>query len=120
MIDAFAISADIRDAFDRAVIEFIAWDDDGGEEPTVSVHSRPTLIGAIAGLAESYTDTMPASLFWRMVNYANRSLERRREASELSKDGSYATGAWCLLNWIQDNKDRIETPDGVSALAHPL
>lgn len=107
MIDPLPISADICDAFDRAVIEFIVWDDGSGEEPTVSVHSRPTLISAIAGLAESYTDTMPASLFWRMVHCANRSLERRREAAELSKDGSYATGAWCLLNWIQDNKDRL-------------
>jgi hypothetical protein len=45
---------------------------------------------------------MPSSLFSRMVGYANRSFERRTGARELSKDGSYATGAGCLLQWVQN------------------
>jgi hypothetical protein len=81
-------------------------------EPPVFRHAgqadRPTVITDIATLAEMYKDPMPASLFWRMVNYANRSPERRTHAKQLSRDSSYATGAWCLLNWIQDNKDRFD------------
>jgi hypothetical protein len=38
-----------------------------GNEPTVSVHGRPTLISVIASLAETYKDTMPPKLYWRMV-----------------------------------------------------
>ena len=36
-----AIPADIRDAFDQAVNEIIAWDG-SGEEPTVSFDGKPT------------------------------------------------------------------------------
>jgi hypothetical protein len=96
-----AIPANIRDAFDQAVNELIAWDR-SGEEPTVSIDGKPTPISTIAHLAETYKDTMPTSLFWRLVNYANRSRERKAAAVELSKDSSYATGAWCLLQWIGD------------------
>jgi hypothetical protein len=96
-----AIPENIRDAFDRAANELMAWDRNG-EEPTVSFDGKPTPISTIARLAETYKDTMPASLFWRLVNYANRSRERKAAAVELSKDSSYATGAWCLLQWIGD------------------
>jgi hypothetical protein len=102
MIDPVSdpIPANLSEAFDQAVIELIAWDG-GGDEPSVSVGGRSTSISAIASLAETYKDTLPSSLFWRMVGYANRSLERRAGARELSKDGSYATGAGCLLQWLQ-------------------
>jgi hypothetical protein len=50
---------------------------------------------------------MPASLFWRMAAYANRSFERRVQAAQLSKDSSYETGARCLLQWVRDNKSRF-------------
>jgi hypothetical protein len=96
-----AIPANIRDAFDQAVNELIAWDR-SGEEPTVNIDGKPTPISTIAHLAETCKDTMPASLFWRLVNYANRSRERNAAAVELSKDSSYATGARCLLQWIGD------------------
>jgi hypothetical protein len=96
-----AIPADIRDAFDQAVNEIIAWDR-SGEEPTVSFDGKPTPISTIARLAETCKDTMTTSVFWRLVNYANRSRERKAAAVELSRDSSYATGAWCLLQWIGD------------------
>src|SRR5258708_6016898 len=35
------IPADLREAFDQAVVALIAWD--SGQEPTVSVHGKPTL-----------------------------------------------------------------------------
>jgi hypothetical protein len=96
-----AIPANIRDAFDQLVNELIAWDR-SGEEPTVNIDDKPTPISTIAHLAETYKDTMPASLFWRLVNYADRSRERNAAAVELSKDSSCATGARCLLQWIGD------------------
>jgi hypothetical protein len=35
---------------------------------------------------------MPASVFWRMVSYANRFVDdHRAEAAELSSDGSFET-----------------------------
>jgi len=95
-----AIPANIRDAFDQAVNELIAWDR-SGEEPTVSIDGKATPISTIAHLAETYKDTM-VNLFWRLANYANRSRERHAAAVKLSKDSSYATGAWCLLQWIGD------------------
>jgi hypothetical protein len=100
------IPADLSKAFDQAVKELIAWDG-GGDEPSVNVGGRPTLISAIAVLAETHNDTMPASVFWRMVGYANRP-DRMSGASELSKDSSYATGAWCLLQWAQNIKEQFE------------
>ena len=68
----------------------------------MSFDGKATPISTIARLAETYKDTMPTSVFWRLVNYANRSRERKASAVELSKDSSYATGAWCLLQWIGD------------------
>ena len=100
MADTFPpMPEEIRDAFDQAVNELIAWDR-SGDEPTVSIDGKPTPISTVARLAETYKDTMPASLFWRLVNFANRSRERNPAAVELSKDSSYATGAWCVLQWI--------------------
>jgi hypothetical protein len=96
-----AIPENIRDAFDQAVTEIIA-SDRNGEEPTVSFDGKPTPVSTIARLAEPYKDTMTTGVFWRLVNYANRSRERKAAAVELSKDSSYATGAWCLLQWIGD------------------
>jgi len=101
-----AIPADVSEAFDRAINELIAWD--GGEEPSVSVSGRPAPISAVAELAGLYKDTMPIDLFWRMVNYANRSRERKATAEALGKDSSYATGADCLLRWVQDSRGRFE------------
>jgi hypothetical protein len=98
------IPPDLSEAFDQAVKQLIAWDG-GGDEPSVNIGVRPTLISAIAGLAEMHKDTMPASLFWRMVGYANRP-DRMSGASELSNDSSYATGAWCLLQWVQNIKEQ--------------
>jgi len=102
---AMPIPADLSEAFDQAVKELIAWDG-GGDEPSVNVGGRPTLISAIARLAETHKDTMPASLFWRMVGYATRP-DHMLGASELSKDSSYATGAWCLLRWVQNIKEQF-------------
>jgi hypothetical protein len=53
--DTEPISADLREAFDQAVNALIAWDG-VGEEPTVSVHGRPTRISVIASLIETYKD----------------------------------------------------------------
>ena len=106
-----AIPADIRDAFDQAVNEIIAWDR-SGEEPTVSFDGKPTPVSTIARLAETYKDTMPANLYWRMVHHANRSPRRRVQAAKLSHDSSYATGAKCLLEWVRDkeSESKVYTP----------
>ena len=55
----------------------------------------PTVpISTLAGLVEVIKDPMPASVFWRMVSYANRFVDdHRAEAAELSRDGSFETGA---------------------------
>jgi hypothetical protein len=100
------IPADLSEAFDHAVSAHIAWDG-RGEEPTVIVHGKPTLISAVASLAEAYKDTMPTKLYWRMVHYANRSAERRSQAARLSKDSSYESGARCLLSWVEDNESKF-------------
>jgi hypothetical protein len=100
------ISADLSEAFGQAVTALIAWED-GGEEPTVLVHGRPTLISAIASLVGTYKDTMPAELYWPLVRHANCSSERRPEAFKLTDDGSYETGARCLLQWIQNNESKF-------------
>jgi len=94
------IRVDVSEAFDQAVSELIAWDG-GGDEPSVSFCGRPAPISAIARLAGLYKDTMPASLFWRMVNYA----KRKATAEALSRDSTYATGAECLLRWIRNKID---------------
>jgi hypothetical protein len=104
-ICSMPIPADLSEAFDQAVKELIAWDG-GGDEPSVNVGGRPMLISMIAGLAETLKDAMPAGLFWRMVGYANRP-DRMSGASELSHDSSYATGAWCLLQWVQNKKEQF-------------
>jgi hypothetical protein len=99
------IPADLSEAFDQAVVALIAWD--SGDEPTVSVHGKPTRISAVASLVETYQDTMPTKLYWRLTHHANRSAERRAQAAKLSKDSSYSTGAWCLLHWVQDNESKF-------------
>jgi hypothetical protein len=99
---------DVRDAFDEAVSAFIAWNRHGGAEPTVSFNHVPVPIGRIAALAEAIKDPMPTSVFWRMVSYANRFVDEcRTEAVELSRDGSFETGARCLRKWVQDSKKRF-------------
>jgi hypothetical protein len=99
------IPAELGEAFDQAVIAHIAWN--SGEEPAVIVHGKPTLISAVAILAEAYKDTMPAKLYWRLVHHANRSRDRWAQAVKLSKDGSYEAGAHCLLQWIRDNESKF-------------
>ena len=66
--------------------------------------ASPMLISIVATLADTYKDVMPADLYWRMVHHANCSPRRRLQASKLSHDSSYATGAKCLLEWVQDKK----------------
>jgi hypothetical protein len=106
MVDSKGLS-NIRDAFDEAVSAFIAWDQHG-TEPTVIFNNVPIPISTIAGLAEVIKDPMPASVFWRMVSYANRFVdEHRAEAAQLSRDGSFETGARCLRKWVQDRKKRF-------------
>jgi len=100
------VLTNIRDAFDEAVSAFIAWDRQGAE-PHVIFNNVPIPISTIAGLVEVIKDPMPASVFWRMVSYANRFVdEHRAEAAELSRDGSFETGARCLRKWVQDSKKR--------------
>jgi hypothetical protein len=99
---------EIRGAFDLAMTALVRWTKEGGEEPNVTLNGEPYLISTVAVLAETFRGTMPASLFWRMAAYANRSFERRVQAAQLSKDSSYATGARCLLRWVRDNKSRFE------------
>jgi hypothetical protein len=108
--DTEPISADLREAFDQAVNALIAWDG-VGEEPTVSVHGRPTRISVIASLIETYKDTMPTNLYWRLVNYAHRYPKRRPEAAKLTADSSYETGAGCVLRWVED-AESSQNPDG--------
>jgi hypothetical protein len=101
------VLSNIRDAFDEAVSAYIAWDRHGAE-PTVIYNNVPIPISTIAGLAEVIKEPMPASVFWRMVSYANRFVdEHRAEAAELSRDGSFETGARCLHTWVQDSKKRF-------------
>ena len=103
------IPADVRDAFEEAISVLIDWDSRGGAEPTVSLDDKPVPISKIAGLAEAFKDPMPSSVFWRMAAYANSFVtERRTEAVKLTKDGSFETGARCLLKWVRDNKKRFE------------
>jgi hypothetical protein len=98
----------VRDAFDEAVSVFIAWNRHGGAEPTVSFNDVPVPISRVAALAEAIKDPMPASVFWRMVTYANRFVDEcRTEAVELSRDGSFETGARCLRKWVQNSKKRF-------------
>jgi hypothetical protein len=108
--DTEPISADLREAFDQAVNAMIAWDG-VGEEPTVSVHGRPTRITVIASLVGTYKDRMPTNLYWRLVNYAHRYPKRRPEAAKLTADSSYETGAGCLLRWVEDVQSS-QSPDG--------
>jgi hypothetical protein len=125
------IPEDVQEAFARAAKALFDWSSIGGDEPTVVVHGRPTLISIVATLAESYKDMMPADVYWRMVHHAksykdmmpadvywrmvhhaNCSPRRRLQASKLSHDGSYATGAKCLLEWVQDkdSESKVYTP----------
>jgi hypothetical protein len=94
---------DIREAFDLAVTALIRWDREGGEEPKVTLNGEPCSISTVAVLAETFKVPMPTSLFWRMVGYANRTLQRTG-AAELSKDGSYQTGARCMVRWVKEIK----------------
>jgi hypothetical protein len=98
---------EIRGAFDLAMTALVHWTKEGGGEPKVPLNGEPYLISTVAVLAETFRETMPASLFWRVAAYANRSFERRVQAAHLSKDSSYETGARCLLQWVRDNKSRF-------------
>ena len=100
-----SIPADLSEAFEQAVDALIAWD--GGDEPTVNIHGKPMPISAVTSLTETYKDTMTAKLYWRLVHHANRSAERRSQAMELSNDSSYSAGAWCLMQWVQDNESKF-------------
>ncbi len=106
------IPEDVREAFDLAAKSLFAWSAIGGDEPFVVVHGSPTLISNVAALAETYKEMMPADLYWRMVHHANCSPRRRLQASKLSHDSSYATGAKCLLEWVQDKQveSKVYTP----------
>jgi hypothetical protein len=106
------IPEDVREALELAAKALFAWDAIGGDEPTIVVHGSPTLISNVAILAKIYKDMMPADLYWRMVHHANRSPRRRLQASKLSHDSSYATGAKCLLEWVQDKQleSKVYTP----------
>jgi hypothetical protein len=106
------IPEDVREAFDLAAKSLFAWSAIGGDEPTIVVHGSPTLISNVATLAETYKEMMPADLYWRMVHHANCSPRRRLQASKLSHDSSYATGAKCLQEWVQDKKieSKVYTP----------
>ena len=106
--DPEPIPADLRDAFDRAVDALIAWD--SGAEPTVNVHGRATLISAIASLVETYKDVMPPKLYWRLFRHANYFPNRRAQAAKLSANGSYETGARCLLEWVEENEINFGSP----------
>jgi hypothetical protein len=74
-----AIPANIRDAFDQAVNELIAWDR-SGEEPTVNIDGKPTPISTIAHLAETYKDTIRRvySGAWSITPIALANATRRR------------------------------------------
>jgi hypothetical protein len=108
----FDVSPNVREAFDLAAKSLYAWSATGGDEPTVVVHGSPTLISNIAALAKDHKEMMPADLYWRMVHHANCSPRRRLQASKLSHDGSYAIGAKCLLEWVQDKQveSKVYTP----------
>jgi hypothetical protein len=106
------IPADVREAFDLAAKSLFAWSAIGGDEPTIAVHGSPTLISNVAALAKDHKEMMPADLYWRMVHHANCSPRRRLQASKLSFDSSYATGAKCLLESVQDKQveSKVYTP----------
>jgi hypothetical protein len=106
------IPQDVREAFEHAAKALYAWDSLVGDEPTVIVDGSPMPISMVATLARTYKDMMPADLYWRMVHHANCSPRRRVQASNLSHDSSYATGAKCLLEWVRDNESesKVYTP----------
>jgi hypothetical protein len=107
---------EIRRAFDLAVTALIRWDREGGEEPNVTLNGESSSISTVAVLTETFKETMPANLFWRMVGYANRTLQRTG-AAELSKDGSYRTGARCVVRWVKEIKSILDDEKG--AASHP-
>jgi hypothetical protein len=82
------IPDDVQKAFDLAAKALFAWS------------------------AKTYNDMMPADKYWRMVHHANCSPRRRLQASKLSHDSSYPTGAKCLVEWVHDKhiESKVYTP----------
>jgi hypothetical protein len=109
MIDTqsdWQMPADLRDAFDRAVIELVDWHS-GGDEPTVSFDGEPVSISGVFRMALPFEEPMPEVIFQDLIAYAARSLERETDGVELSKDRSYASGARCLLGWVRENNSKF-------------
>ena len=88
------------------------WSSVGGNEPHHRRSWQPDAHQLVATLAESYKDTMPTDLYWRLVHHANCSPRRRLQASKLNHDSSHSTGAKCLLEWVQDKdgESKVCTP----------
>ncbi len=49
-------------------------------------------------------------MYWRLFRHANYSPNRRAQAAKLSANGSYETGARCLLEWVEENEINFESP----------
>jgi hypothetical protein len=98
------IPDDLREAFERAVVELIHWDR-GGEEPSgIGLSGKFYSISDIAGLAGSFKDRMRESTLRLLLKYASSSLTHQDEQVELGKDPTYETGARCVLQWVRDKK----------------
>ena len=109
MIDTqsdWQIPADLRDAFDRAVIRLVDWGS-GGDEPTVTFDGEPVSISSVFHMVLPFEEPMPEVLFQDLIAYAARSLERETDGVELGKDRPYATGARCLLRWVRENNSKF-------------
>jgi hypothetical protein len=100
------IPDEIADAFDRAAQALKGWDR-GGAEPSVPFDGQPCTISAVFNLAASFNDPLPIRTLLFLLDYAQQSVGRQAQEAELGKDRSYAIGARCLLQWVQDNKSRF-------------
>jgi hypothetical protein len=100
------IPADIREAFDHAVLALLHWKR-GAKEPSVTLNGGPCPISTIFGRAALFKEPMPANTVVFLHEYASRLLVRQEQDVELEEDPSYEAGARCLLQWVKDNKSEF-------------
>jgi hypothetical protein len=79
------IPADIREAFDRAVLALLHWKR-GAKEPSVTLNGGPCPVSTIFGRAGSFKEPMPANTVVFLHEYASRLLVRQEQDVELEED----------------------------------
>jgi hypothetical protein len=99
------IPANLREAFQDAMVAFHDWDR-GGPEPKRFVGSSYLKISAVCNLVWSFTDTMPDDDYDKLCRLASNI--RRGQMTEafwenppaMPESRSYASGAKCLKSLI--------------------